>query len=856
MACSNRSPISAAGMAVLLACACDRSPPAPGVSLELAQARAAAISDLAYDLHLVIPESKAEPVTGTVTISFVTADSAGPLVLDFRAPPGHVKSVTLNGAPVKYTAPTDHIVIPAGSLTGGAPLSIAVEFVSTDAALNRHDDFCYSLFVPDRASTAFPVFEQPDLKASLTLKLTIPAAWKAVSNGSPVMRDFAAGTTHTVHFAPTAPISTYLFSFAAGLLAEETAERDHRTLTMFHRETDSAKVARNRETIFDLHATALRWLESYTGITYPFEKVAFFAVPAFQFGGMEHPGAVWYRAESLFLDPTASRNQELGRASLIAHETAHMWFGDLVTMRWFDDVWMKEVFANFMAAKIAGPSFPDINLDLRFFQAHHPSAYGVDRTPGTNPIRQRLENLREAGSLYGAIIYQKAPIVMRQLETLVGDSIFREGMRRYLDRFRYGNAAWPDLIAILDELSLEDLAAWSRAWVEEPGRPTITVRWADSGVVVSQADPRAGRGLLWSQPILLALGYGDSVGTARVQVRGAGTFLPLRRRPELILPGADGVGYGRFPLDSATRAALLRSPSPLSDPVHRAVAWQALWEEVLDGLLAPRAFLDALLAALTAEREELVALQLVGLLGNTYWRFLTPEERAGVAPLVERVLWAELERAATPGKKGAFFNAIVGNTLTPDGAARLERIWRKSETPRGLPLAEQQYVGIAEALAVRGVPGADAILDEQERRITNPDRRERFRFVRRAWSADRAVRDSLFRSLTLVENRRRESWVLDAQAAMNHPLRTEHALTNLRASLELGEEIQRTGDIFFPLRWFVATLDGHQSPEAAETVRDFLAAHPDYPPRLRGKLLQAADELFRAVDVLRAPETR
>ena len=153
-----------------------------------------------------------------------------------------------------------------------------------------------------------------------------------------------------------------------------------------------------------------------------------------------------------------------------------MWFGDLVTMRWFNDVWMKEVFANFMAAKIVNPAFPEINHDLRFLYAHYPAAYDVDRTAGTNAIRQRLDNLDEAGSLYGAIIYQKAPIVMRQLEILLGAAAFRDGMREYLKAHAFGNATWTDLIAMLDRRTPEDLAAWSRAWVEEAGRPTITTR--------------------------------------------------------------------------------------------------------------------------------------------------------------------------------------------------------------------------------------------------------------------------------------------------------------------------------------------------------------------------------------------
>ena len=295
-----------------------------------------------------------------------------------------------------------------------------IDFVAGDAALNRNPDFLYSLFVPARAHLAFPCFDQPDLKARWTLKLTVPDGWKALANGAEVDADVRERAARDRRFGETEPLSTYLFAFAAGRFSIETAERGGRTFRMFHRETDAAKVARNRDAIFDLHASALGWLERYTGIPYPWGKFDFLLVPSFQFGGMEHPGAVFYNASGLLLDQSATQNQKLGRASVIAHETAHMWFGDLVTMKWFNDVWMKEVFANFMAAKIVNPSFPEINHDLRFLLAHYPSAYEIDRTPGTNAIRQRLDNLNEAGSLYGAIIYQKAPIVMRQLETHAG----------------------------------------------------------------------------------------------------------------------------------------------------------------------------------------------------------------------------------------------------------------------------------------------------------------------------------------------------------------------------------------------------------------------------------------------------
>ena len=197
------------------------------------------------------------------------------------------------------------------------------------------------------------------------------------------------------------------------------------------------------------------------------------AIPAFQFGGMEHAGKILYNASGLMLEESATQNQLLGRASVISHETSHMWFGDLVTMRWFNDVWMKEVFANFMAAKIVNPSFPTVNHDLRFLLSNYPAAYEVDRTAGANPIRQQLDNLNEAGSMYGAIIYQKAPVVMRHLEALLGEDNFRDGLREYLKGHAFGNATWTDLINVLDARTPMDLQQWSRVWVEQPGRPTV-----------------------------------------------------------------------------------------------------------------------------------------------------------------------------------------------------------------------------------------------------------------------------------------------------------------------------------------------------------------------------------------------
>ena len=361
-----------------------------------------------------------------------SADADAPLAFDFapdRA--GLLRAVSRGEEQVSIRHVNGHIIVPKESLQAGEN-RLTFTFDAGDAPLNRSADFLYTLFVPARAHLALPCFDQPDLKARWSLALEIPDTWEAISNGAEVGRD-ARDDRIRVRFAETPPVATYLFAFAAGRFSVDTAQRDGRTFRMFHRETDAAKVARNRDAIFDLHAAALAWLERYTGIKYPFGKFDFLLIPAFQFGGMEHPGAIFYNATGLMLDESATQDQKLGRASLIAHETSHMWFGDLVTMRWFSDVWMKEVFANFMAAKIVNPSFPGINHDLRFLLAYYPAAYDVDRTAGTNEIRQPLANLDDAGTLYGAIIYQKAPIVMRQLETMMGAEPFRDGLREYLN---------------------------------------------------------------------------------------------------------------------------------------------------------------------------------------------------------------------------------------------------------------------------------------------------------------------------------------------------------------------------------------------------------------------------------------
>src|SRR6516162_6939121 len=487
----------------------ENTDPEPGISLALATERAESISGVMYDLAFTIPAAAAEPINGKATIRFTVKDVTRPLVLDFSPAEDYIKSVSVGGRPSHFRVVKDHIIIPSSELASDDN-AVEIAFRAGDASLNRSPDFMYTFFVPARAHLAFPCFDQPNLKARFALELTVPADWQAVSNATETFHE-QAGDRVRVRYAETQPLPTYLFAFAAGKFKMESAERNGRWFRMFHRETDTKKVERNKKAVFDLHASSLEWLESYTTIPYRFGKFDFVLIPSFQFGGMEHAGAIFYNESRILLDESATETQMLNRAETIAHETAHMWFGDLVTMQWFNDVWMKEVFAQFMAAKIVDPAFPNVNHDLRFLTAYYPPAYAVDRTGGTHPIRQELSNLDEAGSLYGNIIYDKAPIVVRQLEHVLGPDRLQDGLRAYLKEFQFGNATWLDLVRILGERTKLDVAAWSRAWVEESGRPSIRTVLEGGRLAFVQSDPQAGRSLRWTERMVVLLGAGQTL---------------------------------------------------------------------------------------------------------------------------------------------------------------------------------------------------------------------------------------------------------------------------------------------------------------------------------------------------------
>ena len=799
-----------------------------GISLELAQLRKQEIKDLKYSLRFSIPEQKQEAVEGETRIQF-TIQKPQEIILDFRESADKVKEVSVNGQPTEYTFLNEHIILPQSSTIEGKN-EVYIRFTAGNQSLNRNDEFLYTLLVPDRARTVFPCFEQPNLKAAFTLQLEVPTEWEAVSNTSIASENIINGKKH-ITFLPTEPLSTYLFSFVAGKLKKVEYADGERILTAYHRETDPKKVTQLND-IFEQVASSLHWLEDYTDVPYPFAKYSFIILPGFQYGGMEHTGATLYNDNSMFLSEHPTLDEELARAKLIAHETAHMWFGDFVTMDWFNDVWTKEVFANYFAACIVEPLFPSVNHSLNWIKTYTAASLSEDRTLGSNSIRQPLDNLRNAGLIYGNIIYNKAPVMMQKLVEIMGEEAYQEGIREYLKTYAYSNATWDDLITILDAKTEEDLASFSDVWVNQKGMPHITFTNRCGQLEIRQRDP-LNRGLIWPQHFQITF-IGDEITTVEVDLSQETYALTVPLNTKAILPNTDERGYGLFIPDEQSRAWLLAHWQEMTDDTARQSLLMLLYENYQHRLITDKEWINALLNGLKTEKNALIASTLCGYLSGPMQKL--KDEK------LEETIWLWTEKHPIASCRLQLIRCLISNASAPQSIDKLYQLWEKQSHPM---LNERDYMTMAYELALYNPEKYENILTTQRNRITNPDRLRQFDFISQAVTPDTLQMDAFFQSLLKAENRRIEPWAASALAYLNHPLREKYAVKYIRPGLEVLQEVQRTGDIFFPKNWVSALLRNHKSKEAYQEVQAFFKAHPGYSPLLTNKILQAAWPLYK-----------
>jgi len=414
----------------------------PGVSHALAISRAEQLSKIRYQLSFAIKEQKAT-VDGTETLSF-ESKTDGDVLIDYRD--GVLHSAELNGRPISIQTDNGHLSLAAIAGENTVKLSFTSSAAPAGKAITRYEDkddgseYIYTLFVPMDASMAFPCFDQPDLKATFLLDIEHPARWTVIGNTAASSKD----ETQT-RFEETRPISTYLFAFAAGpfeaVRAKNTGEP-----TVYVRKSQLARAEQEAPQVQQMAARGIRYFSEFFAQPFPFPKYDLVLIPGFPFGGMEHAGATFLNEDGILFRSMPTPSDYFRRNTLVLHETCHQWFGDLVTMRWFDDLWLKEGFAQYMEYKALATLEPASNPWKHFYEDVKPLAYGIDETLGTTPIYQDIPNLKDAKSAYGAIVYQKAPAILKQLEFRIGSDAFREGLRIYLRKHAYGNAEWSDLI--------------------------------------------------------------------------------------------------------------------------------------------------------------------------------------------------------------------------------------------------------------------------------------------------------------------------------------------------------------------------------------------------------------------------
>ncbi|MGI8655848.1 MAG: M1 family metallopeptidase [Pyrinomonadaceae bacterium] len=856
--------------------------PAAGVPRELARERAQQLGNIRYALSVEISPGAAM-LKGTEEIRVTLRDDGDVpalLALDWRvaAPKenearARVWNIKANGRGIADAREAnDHLLIPGKYLVKGEN-RISLNFespISTSGSavtryLDREDksEYIYTLFVPSDASTVFPCFDQPDLKARFTLNVTAPARWKVITNtlaeedGILVVNKPGQERYVYIPFEQTQPISTYLFAFAAGDFA---VFRDTVSLTytrLFVRRSKEAQARKELAEVFRLHREGLKFLAEYFDYPFPFPKYDVVIVPEFAYGGMEYAGCTFLREESILFpsDPTA--NDLLARAEVIFHEAAHQWFGDLVTMRWFDDLWLKEGFATFMAYKAMERIMPERNAWKAFYQRTKPAAYLTDVTKGTTPIFQEIPNLSAAKSAYGNIVYRKAPSMLRQAEFFLEPDKFQKAVRMFLKEHAYANAEWADLVSDFERASGKKLDVWAAAWVKRRGMADVRVSWSANAktnrierFTLRQTDV-LNEGGAWPMRVKVLLAYDDAPpviltvamnGERETIVREAIN----RQRPAYVFANYEDYGYGRFLLDDASRPYVLNNLGNVHDEFLRALLWGSLWDSVREAELAPSAYINLAIKLVAQEQDEVTVQSILGRASTAFNRYLSDKQMRDVAAPLEKMIAERMMNAATPGLRITYFRAFQSIATTDGARGELKRILIGEEKIPGMTLRTRDRFDLVTTLLSRDDPDAPALLDKLKETETTDDAR-RYAFAAAAARDDSGVKQKYFDSY-VHDAKLAESWIEASLNPFNTTRQSDLTLPYLEPALRQLPVLKRTRKIFFVNGWLAAFIGGQRDKSALDVVRKFLQEQT-LDRDLRLKVLENVDGLERTVKI-------
>jgi aminopeptidase N len=828
-----------------------------GIPRKLAVERAAAISDLCYKLSFDLIQNP-NAAAGTEELRFRLSKS-GPLLLDFRG--DNARDLAINGHAAPVVAENGHIVLPAATLRIGEnalSLQFDAPIGAAGKAITRYEDkedgnlYFYTLFVPMDASAAFPCFDQPDLKGRFTLRVTHPTRDAVIANARSTVRR-SMGAVSKVDFAETHPISTYLFAFAVGPF--ETVHHTEGQPDVYVTRSQLARAQSEIPAVQQTTAAGIKFLSGYFSQPFPFPKYDMVLISGFPFGGMEHAGATFLNEDSVLFRSAPTEDDRFARETLLLHELAHQWFGDLTTMRWFDDLWLKEGFAQYMVYRTLATLKPEQNVWAHFYQQIKPAAYGIDVTQGTTPIYQNIANLKDAKSAYGAIVYSKAPALLKQLAYLIGDDAFRDGLRLYLREHLYGNAQWSDLVSAFERSSHENLKRWAAAWITRRAMPEVRTNWECdaqgklASLTVTQKNVLPDDGV-WPLATQILLGY-ENAPAIRMRVKPTGEKTLVgeatgRACPAFVFGNDEDYACGLFLPDAKSRRYLQQHIGAVTDVFERTLLWGALWDSVRAAEMAPADYLTTALRELPAETNQTLVRSINGNSAVALQNYLSDEALRKWVPSFEALAALRMMQAADKGLRVLWFRALLSLSTTD---AALKPIRQLLQGEIAIPEVElrplDRWRMVSTLLAQKAPRAAQIYQTETQRDATGIGRK--YAYVARAATPDAATKAWYFDDY-LHNPERQEDWVQDSLGNFNEWNAEVLTLPYLKPALDALPNIKQQRKIFFTLAWLNAFIGGQHSREADGAVHRWLARAP-VDEDLKLKVLQVVDELDRTVRI-------
>jgi aminopeptidase N len=822
--------------------------------------RAARVGQVAYDLELQLG---AEQTTyrGAVRLSFPVRGTSD-LFLDFRG--GTVERLEVNGTQVdRPERPGARIVVPGRLLAPETSVRVVYEneYDRGGDGFHRFVDpvdgevYLYSNFEPFGAHRLFPCFDQPDIKGTVTIRATAPASWAVISNNPVEAVDDAPDGRRTHRFATTPPISTYLVALIVGPYVGVHAEHGGVPLGVWSRRSLAPFVDAGE--MFAVTGQGIDYFANLFARPFPFRKYDQVFVPEFNSGAMENAGAVTFTEQHVYRDPP-TETQRLGRAETVLHELAHMWFGDLVTMRWWDDLWLNESFATY----VSNLALSEATRFQGAWRAFHADVkrwgYQADDLSTTHPISGVVADTDAAVHNFDGITYGKGAAVLKQLVAWVGPEAFAAGLRVYFDRHAWGNASLADFLAALEEGSGRDLRDWARRWVETASLNSLAARWTAPGgridrLELSQDAPDSHPTLrphaLEIALVRAAPDGGTVVDVIPAQIDGAETWVPAatgRAAPSLVFPNHGDHAYAKVILDDRSRAALPDLLPRLQDPLLRQLLWGSLWQMVRDGQHPSGAFLDLVRDALPGETDDQIVDGALDAARGAIARYVSEQRRVAAARAFVATALGALDRLPAGDLRRLWLRAAIGALADADDAARLVGLLDGTLVLPEVSVDQEMRWGIVTAASAFGLAGAAGrIADEVARDRT--DRGERFALTAAVAAPDAAVKAEAWERINGAGygslHRTRA-----AMAGFNHAHQAGLLAPFVDAFFAAVPDVVADREHAFATAFVARLFPAYRvEREMVARARALASADGDRLPALRRLLSEAADDLERAV---------